>query len=112
MGLAVLVIDRSAALTAASWASVSLDSSESSAIDVTVAALLTVPPALGAVTVTVNATFATFAAFASDAAVQVTVPEFSLQPGPTDTNVTFLGSTSVTLTLLAVSGPALDTVRV
>ena len=109
MGLAVLVIDRSAALTAASWASVSLDSSESAAIDVTVAALLTVPPALGAVTVTVNATFA---AFASDAAVQVTVPEFSLQPGPTDTNVTFLGSTSVTLTLLAVSGPALDAVRV
>ena len=69
----------------------------------------TVPGVPGAVTVMVNWTLAPFA---SDAAVQVTVPPDSLQPADADTNVTAPGNVSVTVTLLAASGPLFVTVNV
>ena len=54
----------------------------------------------------------TFAPLASDAAVHVTVPPDSPHPAPADTNVTFPGSVSLTVSEVAVSGPPLVAVRV
>ena len=67
----------------------------------------TVPGVPGVVTVMVNWTLAPLA---SDAGVQVTVPPDSPHPADAETNATAPGSGSVTVTLLAASGPLFVTV--
>src|SRR5262249_61822611 len=75
----------------------------------TVALLVIVPPLFGAVTTIVAVALAPLARLPI---VQVTVPELLTQPVLADTNVTPVGSGSVTATPVAGLGPAVLTDRV
>ena len=108
-----MVIERSAeAVTVVVSVAVLLPVFASLVEELTVAVLVIVPPSLGAVTTMVMAVAAPGAKLAR---VQVTTPPAWLQVQPLPealTNVTPAGSVSLTLTEVAVLGPALFTLSV
>src|SRR5439155_1705128 len=82
----------------------------SDSLPVTVAVLVTVPAAAGAVALIVKVALAPDAS--EPATLQVTVPGLLVQPALADTKVTPVGRVSLTVTPVAGSGPLLLAVTV
>src|SRR5437016_536795 len=106
----VLVTPRSAeAITEVVADAVLLAGFGSASLPLTVAVLVMLPPAAGAVALIVTEAVAPLA---SEPTAQVTVPEALVQPGLAETKVTPAGRVSVTVEPVLASGPLLATFRV